>query len=422
MSTTMEQVQTPGPGPTVVAAPATRLRRSTSSFRTDDLYGLAGAFVAALSLTTLVYTTLAPFSGPVGFVVVTWLVFVAIYALLGSVALPAPAVKDKVAAAVVHSIAFVFLMALLSAILYTVYRGVPALSHLNFFTDDMSRARPTDTVALGLTKAGVAHGIVATLEQIAIAVVLTVPVGLACAVFLSEIPGRFSRIVRTVTEAMTALPSIIAGLFIYATYILTFHLPKSGLAAALALSVMMLPIIIRSADVVLRLVPGTLKEASLALGAGQWRTVWQVTLPTARSGLATAVILGMARGLGETSPVLLTAGFGTHLNVNPLTGPQPSLPLLTLKLTQSPSHSYVDRGFGAAVVLMALELVLFVVARLIGGRGAGNLSKRQQARARAASRRDLSRWERKHVALSLGSARQRDEANVTLIDPPETPS
>ncbi|MDX6207533.1 MAG: phosphate transport system permease protein, partial [Frankiales bacterium] len=312
--------------------------------------------------------------------------------------------------------------ALLSAILYTVYRGVPALSHLNFFTDDMSRARPTDTVALGLTKAGVAHGIVATLEQIAIAVVLTVPVGLACAVFLSEIPGRFSRIVRTVTEAMTALPSIIAGLFIYATYILTFHLPKSGLAAALALSVMMLPIIIRSADVVLRLVPGTLKEASLALGAGQWRTVWQVTLPTARSGLATAVILGMARGLGETSPVLLTAGFGTHLNVNPLTGPQPSLPLLTLKLTQSPSHSYVDRGFGAAVVLMALELVLFVVARLIGGRGAGNLSKRQQARARAASRRDLSRWERKHVALSLGSARQRDEANVTLIDPPETPS
>ena len=122
---------------------------------------------------------------------------------------------------------------------------------------------------------------------------------------------------RTVVDAMTALPSILAGLFIFATWILILGFERSGLAASIAVSIMMLPIIIRSADVVLRLVPGNLREASAALGAPQWRTVWHVVLPTARSGLATAVILGVARGVGETAPVLLTSGFTASLNVNP---------------------------------------------------------------------------------------------------------
>jgi phosphate transport system permease protein len=375
--------------------PETRPRRKTSSFRPEDAYALIGALVAALSLTTLVYTTLAPFSGPVGFVVLTWATFVCVYALLLSLSRPGPLVKDKVAAVVVQSLAVVMVVALASAVVYLYYRAVPAMSHWNFFTKDMSTARPTDSVATGLSRAGVEHGIVATLEQITIATGITVPLGLTCAVLLNEIPGRFSRVVRTVTEAMTALPSIVAGLFIFATYILLFHGPKSGFAASLALSIMMLPIIIRSADVVLRLVPSTLKEASLALGAGQLRTLLQVTLPTARSGLATAVILGMARGIGETSPVLITAGVGTHLNLNALSGPQPSLPLLTLLLTRSPSDSYVARGFGAGGTLLLLVLVLFITARAIGGRGPGNLSGRQQRRAAAASARDLRRLDQR---------------------------
>ncbi|MDX6210140.1 MAG: phosphate transport system permease protein, partial [Frankiales bacterium] len=316
-------------------------------------------------------------------------------AFLLALSLPGPLVKDKVAAVVVQTVAVVMLAALSSAVVYLSYRAVPAMSHWNFFTKDMSTARPTDSVATGLSRAGVEHGIVATLEQITIATGITVPLGLTCAVLLNEIPGRFSRVVRTVTEAMTALPSIVAGLFIFATYILLFHGPKSGFAASLALSIMMLPIIIRSADVVLRLVPSTLKEASLALGAGQLRTLLQVTLPTARSGLATAVILGMARGIGETSPVLITAGVGTHLNLNALSGPQPSLPLLTLLLTRSPSDSYVARGFGAGGTLLLLVLVLFITARAIGGRGPGNLSGRQQRRAAAASARDLRRLDQR---------------------------
>src|SRR5581483_10099411 len=113
----------------------------------------------------------------------------------------------------------------------------------------------------------------------------------------------------------------------YALLILTLGLPKSGFAASLALFVTMMPIIARACEVVLRLVPGTLREASYALGSSQWRTVWNVILPTARSGLATAVVLGMARGIGETAPVLVVSGVTNGMNANPLQGPQVSLPL-----------------------------------------------------------------------------------------------
>jgi phosphate transport system permease protein len=191
---------------------------------------------------------------------------------------------------------------------------------------------------------------------------------------------------------MTALPDILAGLFIYATLILIFGLGLSGLAAGCALALTVVSIICRAAYVVLRLVPGGLTEASYALGSGHWRTVWHVTLPTARSGLATAVILGAARAIGETAPVLLTAGATGYLNFNPVNGPMMSLPLAAYTLVASPSKYYIARGFGAAVVLLALVIVLFAIARVIGGRGAGQLTKRQLRRRIAVSRRDLSRY------------------------------
>ena len=155
------------------------------------------------------------------------------------------------------------------------------------------------------------HALVGTVWMVGIAVVLTVPIGLVAAVYLDMTRSRSSRFFRTVVEAMTALPSILAGLFIYASWILAFGFQRSGLAAALALSVMMLPYIVRAADLALRLVPNNLREAAAALGAPGWRGEMQVVLPTARSGLATAVILGIARAIGEASPVLLTAGYTT---------------------------------------------------------------------------------------------------------------
>jgi phosphate transport system permease protein len=372
--------------------------RRIGGLRRTDVLAVGGAAVSALGMTALLFTLL-PLSGLLGFVIVAYLLFIVVYAVLVSMDETRSAVRDRVAATVIHSIAFLMLLALVFVVVFTVLRGWEALVNSNFYTQDMSAAGPLDPLDMG----GVFHAIVGTLIIIAIALVVVIPLGIACAVFLNEIPGPFSRLVRTITEAMTALPSIVAGLFIYASLILIFGLPKSGFAAALAISVMMLPIMIRSADVVLRLVPGSLKEAAYALGAGQWSTVWRVTLPTAKSGLMTSIILGTAMGIGETAPVLLTAGFTASLNTNPTSGPMISLPLATWEFVKSPEPSMIARGFGTAAVLMLLVLILFAIARIIGGRGPGNLTKMQQRRRAKRSREDSQRFT-KVAAARVASA------------------
>ncbi|MFJ4882276.1 phosphate ABC transporter permease PstA [Streptomyces sp. NPDC088731] len=371
-----------------VSASVGERRRSVSLLRATDVYALLGAAAAALSLTWLLFARLLPLSGTIGFLVVAYGLFLGLYGLLVSFDENGPAVRDRLAAVVVQSLGLVMVVALGFVVVFTLWEGRKALPHLNFFAQDMAEAGPLDPLSAG----GILHAIVGTLEQITVALALTVPTGMVCAVFLNEVPGRFARFVRTVVEAMTALPSIVAGLFIYATVILALGFDRSGLAASLALAVMMLPIIIRAADVVIRLVPGTLREASYALGTSRWRTVWHVVLPTARSGLTTSVILGTARGIGETSPVLLTAGFTAEINGDPLSGPQVSLPLATFEFVKSPEPTMIARGFGTAAVLMALVLVLFVVARVIGGRGPGQLTRRQEHRRVQASRHDAERF------------------------------
>ena len=363
-------------------------RRSLSLLRATDVYALVGAAAAALASTGLMFNWLLPFNGAVGFVAVAYGLFLCLYALLVSFDEDGPAVRDRLAAVVIHSLGFLMLTALVFVVVYTLWEGRTALPHLNFYTEDMAKAGPLDP----LTAGGILHAVVGTLEQITLALAITVPSGLICAVFLNEVPGRYARFVRTIVEAMTALPSIVAGLFIYATVILALGVERSGFAASLALAVMMLPIIIRASDVVIRLVPGTLREASYAVGASRWRTVWHVILPTARSGLTTSVILGTARGIGETSPVLLTAGFTAELNADPRSGPQVSLPLATFEFVKSPEPTMIARGFGTAAVLMALVLTLFVLARIIGGRAPGNLTRRQEHRRVLASRRDAQRF------------------------------
>lgn len=357
---------------------------------------VVGAGAAALSLTFLVYFILLPWTGALGFVVVAWVLFLACYAVLVSFTAPGIHVRDRLAAAVAHSLAFTMLLALVVVVAFTFKRGASALRHLNFFAGDLSASGPLDP----LTEGGVLHAMVGSLIMITLALLVTVPLGLVTAVYLSESRTRLSRLVRTVVEAMTALPSIIAGLFVLALIVTLQDVlgvgQKSGFAAAMAIAVMMLPIVIRAADVVLRLVPGTLKEAAAALGAPRWRIVLHVVMPTSRSGLMTAVILGTARGIGETSPVLLTAGFTTGFALNPFSGPMVSLPLTTFILTRSPEPTQVARGFGAAAVLMLLVLVLFVIARVFGGRGPGQLSARQSRKAAARSKQDMARFQNYH--------------------------
>ncbi|GAA1743684.1 phosphate ABC transporter permease PstA [Aeromicrobium alkaliterrae] len=384
-----------GEAPGATKPPQTR--RNLSTLHRDDVIRLLGALAAGICTAAWLFTQVMPLRGAVGFVAISFVLFLLFYVVLVAMDDGGPAMKDKVASVFAHAIAMLLFAALACVIIFTFARAFDALVNLNFWTTDLSAAGPIDP----LDKGGILHAMVGTLIQITIALAISIPLGVLTAVFLSEVPGPFARLVRTVVEAMTALPSIVAGLFIYATWIVTFGMGQSGFAASLAITIMMLPIIIRAADVVLRLVPGNLKEAALAMGASQWRTVWHVVLPTTRSGLTTAIILGTARGIGETSPVLLTAGYTTYMNHNPFEGPMVSLPLATFNLVRSPEPNQVARGFGAAAVLMLLVLILFVVARVIGGRGPGQLSPRQAARRQRQSRSDVIRFAARegHVLL-----------------------
>jgi phosphate transport system permease protein len=340
-------------------------RRRLRVVDVQDRASLVGSAVAGLSITWVLYDRILPTEGTLGFIVCWWLSFTALYLLLTGLRRGRVVLADRFAVLLAHSGAGLVGFALATVIGYTLYRGAPSLVHKNFFTQDLSTAGPLEP----LTTGGALHALAGTLIQISIAIAITLPLGILCAVYLTEVGGRASRLVRSVVEAMTALPSIVAGLFAYVVLLIGFGMRLSGFVAAMAISVMMLPIIARSSEVVLRLVPSGLREASLALGATQWRTVWSVVLPTARPGLATALVLGTARGIGETSPVLLTAGFTTYLNLNPFSGPMVSLPLFTFKMSQSPEANYISRAFGAAAMLLVLVLLLFAFSRWMASRG-----------------------------------------------------
>jgi phosphate transport system permease protein len=375
-------------------------RRDLRSIPLDDKFNVLGAAAAGLALATLLFGWLTPMTGFIGWLAISFIAFLAIYAVLSSLRADRLTVSERIMTALFYSAGAILLSALVFVLTFTVVRGVPALVNPNFFVETMKLAGPLDPLTMG----GIAHAIMGTLIQITMALVITIPLGITTAVFLNEVGGKFARFVRTVSDAMTALPSIVAGLFVYAAVVTLITGQRSGFAASIAISVMMLPIIIRASDVVLRLVPNNLREASYALGTTRWRTVWNVVLPTSRSGLVTAVILGTARGIGETSPVLLTAGVTAEMNLNPFSGPMISLPLQAFDFVKSPEPNMVARGFGAAATLVLLVLVLFLIARAIGGRGPGQMSDRQRRAATDASRRDLARIEASHDTGELVSA------------------
>lgn len=400
MTMVIEEAEAEAEAPAVRATAVTvhsaesdpREPRRIRSATLDERFNVIGALVASIAITTLLFGWLTPLTGEIGWVVVALLLFIVVYVILVSLRSNGQHVRDRVMTVLLISAGTVLFGSLAFTIVYTVVRGAEALPHLNFFTQTMALAGPLDPLDTG----GILHAIVGTLIQIGIALAITIPLGVTTAVFLNEVGGRFARFVRTISDAMTALPSIVAGLFVYAAVIQLITHERSGFAAALAITVMMLPIVIRASDVVLRLVPGNLREAAYALGTTRWRTVWHVVLPTARSGLVTAVILGTARGIGETSPVLLTSGATAVMNANPFSGPMISLPLQVFELVRSPEPNMIARGFGAAAVLLVLVLGLFLVARVIGGRGPGQLSDGQRRRAAAASHRDAQRISTHH--------------------------
>jgi phosphate transport system permease protein len=374
------------------SGPLERVRVGASR---DDILTGVGAAAAGIGMGVL----LAGVFGIVGWgwvPFVSYLWFVGIYASLTFLNQTGPAVRDRFWTVLLRSAAVVVVASLILVVVFTLIHGWPVIGQMfsfqsanpfHFFTDDMGGVGPLS----GLDVGGVVYALVGTLEQIGIALIITVPLGLTAAVFLGEIGGRYARIVRTIVEAMTALPSVVAGLFIYALIILTFTHENNGFAAALAITVLMLPIMIRSSDVVLRLVPGNLREAGLALGASQWSVVWRVVLPTVRGGLTTAIILATAHGIGETAPVLLTSGVTSITNFDPFHNAQTSLPLAALELIESGRNVLKARGYATAGFLLFVVLILFLIARIIGGQEAGKITRGQARRLGIRSTRTLRR-------------------------------
>jgi phosphate transport system permease protein len=346
---------------------------------------VVGSAAGALALDWIVYERLISVSGAIGFWLCWYVVFLVMLAATSATTLDRVGVVDRLVGALVTTAGLVLVACLAGIVLFTFVRGRTALGHLNFFTQTTAYIGPDAPLDQG----GIYAAIVGTLEQVAISVVFSVPLGIATAVYLSEVRGRLARTVRSVVEAMSAVPTIVAGLFIYSMLILKLGQERSGFAASLALCVSMVPVVTTTAEVVLRLVPGGLREASLALGTTHWQTVRRVVLPTARPGLVTAVLLGVARVIGETSPVLLVAGSTNELNYDPMHGPMLSLPLFVFTDMRMPIDQAIDRAFGAAVVLLVLVVVLFSLARMAGGRPLGHISRRKQRRLAAARARRL---------------------------------
>jgi phosphate transport system permease protein len=374
--------------PVADAAPAAAPRTPPARLRLGGsdpelVMHLICAAAGALGLVWLVYEQLVPLTGAIGFWLCWYVAFLGLFAAVSATTLDRIGVVDRLVGALVATAGLVMVACLAGIVVFTFVRGKEALSHLNFFTQTTAYIGPEAPLDQG----GIFAAMVGTLEQVAISMILSVPLGIATAVYLSEVRGRLARLVRTVVEAMSAVPTIVAGLFVYSMLIIRFGQERSGFAASVALCVSMIPVVTMTAEVVLRLVPGGLREASLALGTTQWQTVRRVVLPTARPGLVTAVLLGVARVIGETSPVLLVAGSTNELNWDPAHGPQLSLPLFVFTDMRMPINNAIARAFGAAVVLLVLVVVLFALARILGGRPLGHISRRKQRRLAAARAR-----------------------------------
>src|SRR4051812_26166744 len=258
--------------------------------------------------------------------------------------------------------AFLLAMVPLVSLVYEVLRRGLARLDVEFFNSSM--------VGIVGPGGGAYHAIFGTLIITGITAVMSVPVGLMTAIYLVEYGrGPLKRWITFLVDVMTGIPSIVAGLFAYALFAIFFGPGvRLGFAGAVALSVLMIPVVVRSSEEVLKLVPNELREASYALGVPKWRTVVKVVLPTALAGLGTAITLAIARVIGETAPLLVTVGITNATNLDPFDGRMATLPVYAYyQLTQPgvPPENGIDRAWTAALVLIVIVLVLNLIARLI---------------------------------------------------------
>ena len=273
---------------------------------------------------------------------------------------------DSIASSIALTGALIVFAPVVSILVTTIIKGLPGL-HLSLFTDTMFSASYLDPI----DKGGLLHAIVGTLYLIILSIVISVPMGILTALYLTEIKGPGSKFIQFTVQAMSGVPSVVAGLFIFAAVILTTPLKASGIDGAFALSILMVPTVTRTAQEVLLLVPNDLREAGLAMGATQWRTVASIVVPAARNGLLTATILGVARIAGETAPLIFTIGGSDKLNLNPFHDYQGALPFYVWKGLLLGTPESIQRAWTGILILLILVLTLFTLARRFGSRKVG---------------------------------------------------
>jgi len=319
----------------------------------------AGVILAAL-ISTYVFVAITPLKGKLAYFAVFFLVFILYDFLYHTRIFGVQSGKDAIARGFVAMGIFVATLPIVSILVTVFNRGSGGL-HWGLFTHDMTVNSVNDPINQG----GLLHALTGTFTLVAIALVISLPIGLLTALYLTEIRGRFSGPIKFLVQAMSGVPSIVAGLFILAAIVYPVTKSYSGFMGALALTILMIPTIARTAEEVLLLIPNELREAGVALGGTQWRTVAMVVVPAARSGLVTAVILGIARVAGETAPIVLLTGGGDRVNPNPFKGPMGSLPFYIWKSFSVGTPESITRAWAGIFVLLVIVLVLFVCARLL---------------------------------------------------------
>lgn len=307
---------------------------------------------------------LTPLQGRADFVVFAVLLYAVTQTTLSFATEGLRFALDRLLTLFVHLAMLAALVPLVALITYTVIKGIKSLSW-SFLTTNLSGIGPLST------SGGEVHAIIGTIEQVGITIVFATPLGLLVAIYLTEYgKGWLAASIRFVVDVMTGIPSIVAGLFIFAFLVIGLHQGYSGFAAALALTILMFPVVVRASEEMIKLVPDELREASYALGIAKWKTILRIVLPTASAGITTGVMLGIARVTGETAPLLLTSFVQPTTNNNPLTGKQTALPTFIFDQAGQGQDITYSRAWAAALTLIVIVIVLYATARLVTRRNA----------------------------------------------------
>ena len=349
---TVEKVAAPKPKKPWAATPIDRSKT-------------AGIILAA-ALVSFAVVAITPMKGKLAYAAIFFTAYIIIDFVVSYQKAGRPAAVDSLFRGLVTTAIAIAVTPIVSILVTVWVRGHKGL-HWTLFTKDMHSNSFTDPVGQG----GLLHAIIGTFLLVIVAMVISVPIGILTALYLTEIRGRFTRPIEFLVQAMSGVPSIVAGLFIYAAILIPFTKTVNGIQGSLALAILMIPTVARTSQEVLKLIPSDLREAGVALGGTQFRSVALVVVPAARSGLITAMILGVARVAGETAPILLLTGGSGTKNYNVFSGSLGSLPNYVWQAFSAGTPESITRAWAGILVLLIIVVILFTAARVLGNRKVG---------------------------------------------------